>query len=379
MSAFFEGATVQDLIPGNPQDLFDLADQFRNLAGGLSNTTDELRAIEAGQWRGQASQNFQAVVGRQPSKYQNAGWSFQDASAAISSYAETLQSVQGMAASALTTWHDGQAQTSSWQNLAANGTQVPAQDPGLEQRQRANALLENARTTLDEASNQLAGALDQAAQSAPSRPSILHEFVSVCKEIGYEFGQFCEGFDLGVWGTVTGLWDLAKLVLEDPKGFLIDAAMLGVAGGPFGWILAQQISRIDPNGYKKSLLGQIDGKVRRNPLKFFEKFGSNLIDLPEWNEDRARAVGELVPTIVGVFLTKGIGAAAKTAGTSKIVIETSKVLDRTESARKAIGTAETGTGVVQAATGTPGHTADRAAAGTVTDILTTPKVPTVHP
>jgi hypothetical protein len=367
MSAFFEGATVQDLIPGNPQDLFDLADQFRNLAGGLSNTTDELRAIEAGQWRGQASQNFQAVVGRQPSKYQNAGWSFQDASAAISSYAETLQSVQGTAASALTTWHDGQAQTSSWQNLAANGTQVPAQDPGLEQRQRANALLENARTTLDEASNQLAGALDQAAQSAPSRPSILHEILHVVE-------QFAEGVALGAWGIVTGLWDLAKLVYEDPKGFLIDAAMLTafVLGGPIGWKLAQQISRIDPNGYKKSLLGQIDGAVRRNPLKFFENLGSNLIDLPEWEKDPARALGELVPTIVGVVLTNGIGAAAKGADASKIVIETSKVLDRTESARKAIGTAETGTGVVQAGTGTPGHTVDGAAAGTVTDILTTP-------
>jgi hypothetical protein len=63
------GATVADLLPGNPDDLERLVSRCSTLARGLAGAADRIRAIHAGEWVGPAGDAFRRVVEDEPGRY----------------------------------------------------------------------------------------------------------------------------------------------------------------------------------------------------------------------------------------------------------------------------------------------------------------------
>lgn len=70
------GATVLELVPGNPDDLERLVARCTTLARGLSGAADRIRAIHAGEWVGPAGDAFRQVVEDEPGRYAAAAEAF---------------------------------------------------------------------------------------------------------------------------------------------------------------------------------------------------------------------------------------------------------------------------------------------------------------
>jgi hypothetical protein len=265
------GATVRDLVPGNPDDLERLVGRCQTLARGLGAAADRIRAVHAGEWVGPAGDAFRRVVEDEPGRYATAADAFAATGQAVASYRLTLLDAQGAARRALARFDDAEAATAAWRRQ-----EEPAPvDPGTEGRNRARLLLDDARARVRAAGDQAARRTEAAWADAPREPHWWESAGHLVAEIGR-----------GSWESTVGLVE-------------------------FAWSISTVRMMVDPDGWERDVTALGEGLVYgvTHPVEF----GKAILDWDTWQESPGRAIGHLVPDLLITLATAGGGAAARGA------------------------------------------------------------------
>lgn len=294
------GATPRELIPGDPEAVDALASRLGGFAASSGTGAARLRSLDSDEWRGEAGDAFRAVIGELPEKLDRGVNAFDDAAAALRSFADTLREAQRTAARAIREFERGEGRSTRWagqvdsytagvERARATGAPPPdgpppsETDPGGAERDAAMRLLSNARSAVEEAAGRAAARLEAGGKEAPDEPGVLSK----------------------AWGQTK---EFFKGAAEATYGML-----------EFVYKLTVVYELVDPDGYAENLEGLRQGLVYgvENP----EEFAKAFLDWETWKDNPARALGRLVPDLLLTAATAGGGAAAR--GTRGV-----KALDR---------------------------------------------------
>jgi hypothetical protein len=100
------------LVPGDPAALHAHAAALTSRGDSLIQTGTSLKRVDATEaGSGQTAEAFQEKFAPHPNQWLTAGDAHQDAAAAVSGYAETLQWAQGQAGTAAHQWDEAQTAT----------------------------------------------------------------------------------------------------------------------------------------------------------------------------------------------------------------------------------------------------------------------------
>ncbi len=176
MSELYDGCSVYEVLPGNPDDQAELAQRLSAMASGLLAIGEQLQATRSGEWVGNAATAFETTVGTQPTRFREAQSAFQAAANAITNYSNALREGQGLAATAIAIFDEAQEATRRWQLQHAAG--APTADPGVDGREEAQQLLSRARESVEFEAGVAASIIRQALALAPARPSLVQELIS---------------------------------------------------------------------------------------------------------------------------------------------------------------------------------------------------------
>ena len=114
MTGLHPGATVTELVPGNPVDLDVLVARCGSVAQGLGGAATRVRAIDAGDWVGPAGDAFRSVVDIEPGRYDDAAAAFSATADAVRAYNAVLRDAQASARVAIRLYEHAAAVTSTW-------------------------------------------------------------------------------------------------------------------------------------------------------------------------------------------------------------------------------------------------------------------------
>ncbi|WP_448631756.1 WXG100 family type VII secretion target [Cellulomonas soli] len=159
------------LVPGSAGDIRGVAQTLRSWATRLADTGDELRALRAPTWTGDAADAFWASFGRVPTQWFTASDLLNQAAAALDSHADVITTAQSRAQDAIDAWTH--AQTLTAQSKAAHqaalaqyaqhgGVYPTYLDGGGAGRREAEEILAAARQTLDTSGEETILALTRA-------------------------------------------------------------------------------------------------------------------------------------------------------------------------------------------------------------------------
>ncbi|HKN89498.1 MAG TPA: hypothetical protein VJ622_04390, partial [Acidimicrobiia bacterium] len=84
------GSTVEQVLPGNPDDLNQLAGVLDNYVDGAVDAARHLRALDSGGWVGEAADAFWSSVEDILKRLEDAAMAFEEASLALRSYSGAL-------------------------------------------------------------------------------------------------------------------------------------------------------------------------------------------------------------------------------------------------------------------------------------------------
>lgn len=148
------------LVPGDPGGIEDKAATLRKEAESYGTAKDDLRTVDTGNWWGQASTAFWDVVSKEPPKWSAVCDSVDTTSGALTEYAGVLRWAQEQASEAVGLWERGEEATrQAAADRSGSSSSTQASDPGDQYRQRAQALLANAREQLAAAATRAAGVI----------------------------------------------------------------------------------------------------------------------------------------------------------------------------------------------------------------------------
>lgn len=106
------------LVPGDPAQVWKMADSFERIGVAFEDIGLGFRTIDTGDWRGAAADAFHACAESQPKRFLVAADAFTTAAAALDMYASALSWAQRQAAEAI-------ALTTSAESAADDGTNPP--------------------------------------------------------------------------------------------------------------------------------------------------------------------------------------------------------------------------------------------------------------
>jgi hypothetical protein len=89
--------TVKDLVPGDPEQIWLLADSYNRMARTCEEIGHGFRGIDDGGWRGRAADAFHARFEQQPKRFLAMADSYGQAAVALDTYASTLAWAQRQA------------------------------------------------------------------------------------------------------------------------------------------------------------------------------------------------------------------------------------------------------------------------------------------
>jgi uncharacterized protein YukE len=288
------GQSARALVPGKPDDLERLAARCGVLARGLDSAATRLRAVDAGEWTGEAGNAFRGVVDQEPDRYRAAAEAFAATGAAVRSYAAVLADAQAQAARAVATFEQAEMATAGWRRRvtaydeairvraerpaavqAPDPVRPPHHDPGSDGRAAAARLLDDARERVRLAGDAAARRISAAWSDAPREPRWWEDAAHVVSEIG-----------AGAWEATVGLAELA-------------------------WAVSPVRMTVDPLGWQRDVTGLAEGLVYgvTHPVEL----GKAILDWDTWAESPGRAIGHLVPDLLLTLATGGAGAAARGA------------------------------------------------------------------
>ncbi len=275
------GASPGSLIPGDPDEVDELARTLGVLARGMGEGQSKFAAIHSGSWHGKGGEAFRALIAEQPAKFGAASDAFGKARGALARYAEVLRDAQHDAGLAVEQYGRGEAASRHWQQHK-HGT-----DPGESDRSAANQLLAAARSRVQAEARRTSNALFMAADDAPKKPGLLHRALSGVEHLltdkgrlGHALLDFGAGVIDGAADMAKGAWMLTGAAVTDPVGFAHSwEGLLEVVGLP---------------------------QQRR-------AFGLSFVDSDEWSSDPARALGHtgftVATTLIGMGSFDAVDAA----------------------------------------------------------------------
>jgi hypothetical protein len=155
-----------DLLPGDPAVVDELVARLQRYAEQSGDAAQRLRGIESAHWSGLAADRFRAAISHVPEHLSQSKDAFTAAHTTLRNYATVLRETKDRAEYAAELAAAADAASATW---AADGSVGP--DPGADDRDRANSLLQRAREQLDTAGKTAAVRLRQAAASAPAPSS----------------------------------------------------------------------------------------------------------------------------------------------------------------------------------------------------------------
>jgi hypothetical protein len=135
------GLPAADLIPGNPDQVEQLAARLTRFAHGAGTASVRLTTLDSVAWSGLAAELFAQVVGDVPAHLGRAGSVFAVAARALSEYAEALREAQAEAAEAVRMVEQSTAESAAADQAAAQLRVQRARDAVAEAGQLAAARL----------------------------------------------------------------------------------------------------------------------------------------------------------------------------------------------------------------------------------------------
>ncbi len=295
MTGLQPGATVTELVPGNPVDLDVLVARCGTVAQGLGGAATRVRAIDAGEWVGPAGDAFRSVVDIEPGRYDDAAGAFSATADAVRAYTAVLRDAQAAARVAIRLYEDAAAVTSAWsQQVDSYDAAVrdartaehpdravdalrrpPAYDPGADDRARALALLTAAREQVLRAGSTASRTIAAAWERAPREPHWWEKAGHFVAEIGR-----------GAWEATAGLVE-------------------------FAWQMSTVRMLVDPEGWSRDMVALGEGLWYgvQHPVEL----GKAIVDWDTWQESPGRAIGHLLPDLLIALASGGAGAAVKGA------------------------------------------------------------------
>ena len=277
-----------DLVHGDIGAIGETARHLRTFASTFGSTASGLRATDTEHWRGRAAEAFRARFHPHPKQWSEAQQACESAAHAWETYATTVQWAQQQAREAAALHAEGQQSSQQDSTPVEQAAALAAPpDPGLADRQRAQALLDRARQQRDVAAREAASAIARATAAAPPEPSfaqrLAHEVTDSAVANTVENAHFAGG-------VVKGAGEIVKFARSlNPTDTYNATHPADYAAGVSATAAGLVHSAAHPAELAQGLVGT------------------------GWSTDPSESFGKLVPNLALTAATDGGGAAASTA------------------------------------------------------------------
>jgi uncharacterized protein YukE len=175
--------TVKDLVPGDPEEIWLLADSYNRMANTCEEIGRGFRTIDDGTWSGRAAEAFRAQVEQQPKRFQAMADCYGQAAIALDTYASVLAWAQRQAGEviALGDKEDPPPDTpdpvpTPAEQAALTGVITGTDEPApvrVDQRALALCTYRRALAMLDTVGNESATTMMTAAESMPTSSPVM--------------------------------------------------------------------------------------------------------------------------------------------------------------------------------------------------------------
>lgn len=190
---------ADELIHGRPEKIAAAVKNLRDFQRAFDLVGGGMKRLDSGHWKGVAADTFREKFQTLPTDWLRAADAFEDAAAALETYAGTVTSAQAKAGEAIALYKEGKQdrvtaaaafKKKAEAYNAVRNTDHPLphpgelSDPGLVKRRHAQEILERARRARNEAAEAAKGAITAAMAHAPKEPTGLDR----AKQEFYDYG-----------------------------------------------------------------------------------------------------------------------------------------------------------------------------------------------
>ncbi|MFC9243519.1 putative T7SS-secreted protein [Streptomyces sp. NPDC057136] len=215
---------ANELIHGRPEKIAAAVKNLRDFQKAFDLVGGGMKRLDSGHWKGVAADTFREKFQTLPTDWLRAAAAFEDAAAALETYAGTVTGAQGKAREAIALYKEGkqdyETAAAAFRKKAAaydavRNTDHPLphpgefSDPSTVKRQHAQEILEGARRARNEAAEAAKGAVTAAMAHAPKEPTGLDRAKQ--ELVDYGVGQGIELAHLG-GGVIKGTAGLVNFV-----------------------------------------------------------------------------------------------------------------------------------------------------------------------
>lgn len=212
---------ADELIHGRPEKISAAVKNLRDFQKAFDLVGSGMKKLDSGHWKGEAADAFRAKFQTLPTDWVRAADAFEDAAAALETYAGTITRAQGRAGEAIALYKEGkqdyETAAASFKEKAdaynaVRNTDHPLphpgtfSDPGTPKRQHAQEILERARRARNEAAEAAKSAISAAMAHAPNEPTGLdrakQELIDYGVGQGIELAHFGGGIVKGTAGLL---------------------------------------------------------------------------------------------------------------------------------------------------------------------------------
>ncbi|MFF1463787.1 putative T7SS-secreted protein [Streptomyces sp. NPDC058330] len=212
---------ANELIHGRPEKIAAAVKNLRDFQRAFDLVGSGMKKLDSGHWKGVAADTFREKFQTLPTDWVRAAAAFEDAAAALETYAQTVTSAQAKAGEAIALYKEGKQDYETAAAVfrekaeaynAVRNTDHPLphpgkfSDPGLVKRQQARETLQRARRARDEAAEAAKSLITAAMAHAPKEPKGLdrakQEFYDYGVGQGIELAHFGSGVVKGTAGLV---------------------------------------------------------------------------------------------------------------------------------------------------------------------------------
>ncbi|MEU5412047.1 putative T7SS-secreted protein [Streptomyces clavifer] len=190
---------ANELIHGRPEKIAAAVKNLRDFQRAFDLVGGGMKRLDSAHWKGVAADTFREKFQTLPTDWLRAADAFEDAAAALETYAGTVTSAQSKAGEAIALYKEGKQdrvtaaaafKEKAEAYNAVRNTDHPLphpgkfSDPGVVKRRHAQEILERARRARNEAAEAAKGAVTAAMAHAPKEPTGLDK----AKQEFYDYG-----------------------------------------------------------------------------------------------------------------------------------------------------------------------------------------------
>jgi hypothetical protein len=287
-----------ELIPGDPEQVADLARLLTQFADALLDGLTMFRGGGLGGWTGETATLVLDQASQLMARVTKAANAFDKAATAVRVYSGVHTEARAQATRALTLWQAAERESEAFRGLIPGELSPPGtvEDPGLPGMAQAARLLAGAREAWEAAGKLLIAALREAEVGAPDDPGNVAGVIRWVSSFG-------SGFVEGTVGMAEGMGQLAAL----------------------GYRLSVVNALTNPDDYGQAWAGVAAAAkyVKENPKQVL----AAAIDLKTLKENPAKWAGQLAPEVLLTILTVGAAGSSRFVGATKKIRNAADTID----------------------------------------------------